>query len=84
MKSKNRPSMRYIADRLMAISRELQRDYYTNSKLTKFDRFYLSSIILELRQHCVSINSYASYVPIEENTYPRTSEDIYEVQHFPF
>lgn len=84
MKSNSRPSMRYIAERLMAISRELQRDYYTNNKLSRADKFYLSSLILELRQHCVSINSYAPYVPIEDNTYPRTPEDVYEVQSFPF
>ena len=75
MRSKHYPSMRFIADRLLSISRDLQRDYYTNNKLTRADKFYLSSIILELCQHCEAINYYAPQVLITEDNYPRVLAD---------
>lgn len=75
-RNKSYPSIRFVAERLKSIADILQRDFYTCNKLSKSEKFALGSDIQELRSHVLTLLHYAPLVAIEEDTYPRTLEDI--------
>ena len=76
--------MRYIAERLFTISRELEREFYSNSKLSRRERFLLSANIQEIRAHVEAIYHYAPQVMIEYDTFPRTLKDYADKDFLPF
>lgn len=82
---KQYPSLRHVAERLIKIADFLQRDIYSNSKLTRTQRFCIGSDIQELRSHVLTILHWAPLVQLDENTYPRTLDDWLEsFERLPF
>lgn len=84
MKNKQYPTVRYVAERLVAISRQLRIDCYTSDRFTRAEKFHIGCMIEELLSHSKTLLHYAHDFPITERNYPCTVEDILDSDYLPF
>ena len=68
------PTLRYVAERLTVICNRLMIDYSTAG--TRAERLRISNNIEELRSHVRTLLHYATFVPISDDSYPRTLDDV--------